>query len=458
MRNRLNPYKSLPLLACLFLLLAFGCTSSEQGGSAPDLPEMVEVDLQIGVSDPSQPVLTKADGDKLALEGEQIHSLVVFIVNSSNIIEKKFLPKAEDLGELAKSGNLTNWTSGTFKLTRGTKTVYAFANWESLENTGLNEAIATEVGKLMPTLPETVVWPKDGFDPATGKYLPMSVSTTWTVSSSGKTTIELIRLVSRLKVEVTNATTHSVELDKLNIGVKQGTMSLFKGSSIAESTLTGVSFLPTDEKITLVAMNDGTLDKYKSDWIYVFESNTDDEGYKIDFATTSGKDSGHDSDLHGGERHTINKIINRNHVWNLFLWISGYQLKLTLTGENPPIGGYPEVTTSLAGTEFTVYGGGPFSIAIGELTSNESTKVPTITEWKVSGFTSGGEELLIGETVTDKLAIDNTAKTITGRMVGAAKEGASVTFKLEAISHGQTVSIFPITLTFAEIFELGKQP
>ena len=138
----------------------------------------------------------------------------------------------------------------------------------------------------------------------------------------------------------------------------------------------------------------------------------------------------------------------------LNLWINGYTLALKLIGENPPIGGYPEVTTSPEGTSFTVYGGGPFTIEIGDLKSleNSTQHVPNITEWKISGLTGKDEDhLLVGETVDEKLQISN--KRITGRMVGAAKPGASVTFKLEAISNGQTVSIFPITLQFAEIFK-----
>lgn len=446
MSNRLNPYKSLYALF-LTAILAFSCVSGEK--EAPDLPEMVEVDLQVGISDPSRPVLTKAEAEAPALLGEQIHSLAVFIVNASGTIEKKFQPDLKN-DEQAQKGELTSWTSGTFKLTKGAKKVYAFANWEALGNE-LSGVIATEEGKSMPELPTTVSWPADGFDPVSGKYLPMSVSTTWTVSSSGKKSIELVRLVSRLQVKVTNATTHRVQLDKLDIGVKQGTMSLFENSIAKSTSLTDLSFLPTVTE-TLEAMVDGNPTEYKSGWVYVFESNTDDEGYKIDFKTTSDGMHNDNPNFHSGERSTLNKLINRNHVWNLSLWISGYQLKLTLTGENPPIGGYPEVTTSPEGTEFTVYGGGPFTIKIGDLTSNESTNVPTITEWKVSGFTSGSE-LLVGKTEADKLTIDNVAKTITGRMVGAAKKDASVTFKLEAISNGQTVSIFPITLKFAEIFD-----
>lgn len=445
MRNRLNPYKS--LYALFFTaILAFSCVSGEK--EAPDLPEMVEVDLQVGVSDVSQPLQTKTEAP--ALSGEQIHSLVVFIVDVSGKVEKKFEPNLTNNSD-AQNGELKSWSSGSFDISAGPKRIYAFANWESLNNEALNNAIKTEVGQSMPaTLPETVSWPANGFDPESGKYLPMSCTETWTVSS-GKKTIVLIRLISRLQVKVTNATTHSVRLDKLDIGVQPGTMSLFKGNSIEKSaSLTNLSFLPTTR--TLEAMTDGKPTECNSGWVYVFESNTGDEGYQIDFGTTSsGNGMNHDADFHGGTRLTLNKSIPRNHVWNLSLWISGYQLKLTLTGENPPIGGYPVETTSPEGTEFTVYGGGPFSIAIGELTSNEGTNVPRITEWKILDEFDGSSDLLVSNANAEKLKVTDT--TITGRMVGAAKKDASVTFKLKAISNGQTVSIFPITLKFAEIFD-----
>ena len=459
MKTRLNPYKSLPVLACLLAFLTFGCASGERGANGdPDLPEMVEVELQVGVSDASGALQTKAsDSDANVLKGEQINSLVVFIVDASGKVEKKFQPDlTEDVQ--AKNGELSSWSSGSFEISGGVKQIYAFANWESLDDNDLSSAIETKEGEPMSDLlNKTVSFPTNGFDPQNKKYLPMSYFTTWTVSS-GKKTIELVRLVSRLQVKVTNATNHSVQLDKLEIGVHNGTTTLFEKSSITSNTLAARKFLPVSEseKITLEAMTDEKISEYPSGWVYVFESDTQESGYTIDFQTTSGENSGHDSNLHRGIRYTVNKKIPRNHIWNLSLWISGYQLNLKLTGKNPPIGGYPEVTTGQEGTAlFTLYGGGPFTITIGELTSNENTKVPDITEWKISGITNDND-LLVGDTEANKLTIDSDAKTITGRMVGAATKGASVTFKLEAISNGQTVSIFPITLTFAEIFDLPQ--
>ena len=52
MKGRLNPYRNLSAVVCLLAFLAFGCVSGEKGGSGDlDLPEIVEVDLQVGIAD-----------------------------------------------------------------------------------------------------------------------------------------------------------------------------------------------------------------------------------------------------------------------------------------------------------------------------------------------------------------------------------------------------------------------
>ena len=140
MKNRLNQYKSLPLLASLFALIAFGCVSGERGaGGDPDLPDMLEVDLQVGISETSKSLQTKA-ADANALPGEQINSLVVFIVNASGKIEKKFQPDLTG-DEEAKKGELTSWKSGSFEITGGPKKIYAFANWESIKDNPLENVV-----------------------------------------------------------------------------------------------------------------------------------------------------------------------------------------------------------------------------------------------------------------------------------------------------------------------------
>ena len=152
--------------------------------------------------------------------------------------------------------------------------------------------------------------------------------------------------------------------------------------------------------------------------------------------------------MHSGTRSTENKIVERNHIWNLNLWVCGYSLTLTLKGENPPIGGYPVLTSKLEdGLSGTLYGGGPFTIEIGELQSlNEGTPVPKDIQWSIEDIEN--PDWLIGD-------LKLTSTTITGRMAGYAISAASpLTFKLKATSGGRTISVFPVTLKFEEIFEL----
>lgn len=453
MKGRLNPYRNLSAVVCLLAFLAFGCVSGEKGGFGDlDLPEMVEVDLQVGIADVAPSLQTKADGgeevereDKNALRGEQIHSLVVLIVNNSTQkIEKKFLPDLTN-DEMAKEGELTSWSSEEFRLPKGTKRIYALANWESLKNETLKAAIEAKEGDEMPKLPEDVSWPEGGFNPGNGVYLPMSYAETWEVSSSVKKRIELTRLVSRLQVKVANATSHELQLDGLTFGSFNNRTLLFGGAIKDWYEKGDVSFLPAETK-TLQPMGNKP-EEYTSDWMYVFET-AQAKGFRLDFKTTSEGEIFHDTKMHSGIRYTKNTEVERNHIWSLNLWVCGYSLTLTLEGENPPIGGYPVLTSEkMDGLSSTLYGGGPFTIEIGELQSlNEGTPVPDNIKWSIESVENS--ELLI-----DKLELTGT--TIKGRMAGHPVDGKTVlTFKLQATSNGRMISVFPVTLIFAEIFDL----
>ena len=331
---------------------------------------------------------------------------------------------------------------------QGTKRIYAFANWESLKNEMLNAVIAAEEGDEIPKLPEEVSWPEGGFDPKQKKvYLPMSYAETWEVSSSVKKRIELTRLVSRLQVKVTNATNHGLKLDGLTLGSFNNKTLLLGGSIKDWSGKGDVDFLPAETK-TLQPMGD-KLDEYTSGWMYVFESSMQN-GFKLDFKTTSQDNVYHGSGMHSGIRFTENTEVKRNHIWNLNLWVCGYSLTLTLKGENPPIGGYPVLTSKLEGLNGTLYGGGPFTIEIIELKSlNEGTPVPENIQWSIDRSIENPEWLI------EDLQLAGT--TITGRMAGYAINATGpLTFKLKATSGVRTISVFPVTLNFAEIFEQAQ--
>ena len=450
MKSRLKQYKSLPLLAGLFALLAFGCVSGERGGNGePDLPDMVEVDLSVGISNISQSLQTKADAPA-ALPGEQIHSLVVFIVNTDGKVEKKFQPNLSNDSK-AQDGELTSWKSGPFEITGGAKRIYAFANWESLKDDPLKDIVATTEGASMPTLPPTVFW-ESGVNKIseTQKFLPMSVQEEW-VPAKGVKPIYLVRLVSRLKVRMRNNTSHPITVTGLTLGKFNTKGNLFKADKFSEMTGKGYSIENLFKDVILEAtMEDFT----ESDWYYVNESEATN-GFEVNLETSSDKHPA-DKNPHQGKKITALRHIPRNHVWNLNIEFTSYQLTLlSVSNENPPIGGYPESSVTSDGiTDLvcTVYGGGPFTITIKELVSQENNEgdISERVDWSIGNVNKGD---LLAE-APNSVTKNTTGKwQITGgRMVGAATEEQSATFELVAKKDGAVLATFQIQLKFADIF------
>lgn len=449
MKSRLKQYKSLPLLAGLFALLAFGCVSGERGGNGePDLPDMVEASLSVGISNISGSLQTKADAPA-ALPGEQIHSLVVFIVNTDGLVEKKFQPNLSNDSK-AQDGELTSWKSGPFEITGGAKRIYAFANWESLKGEPLKNIVATTEGDNMPTLPPTVFW-ESGVNKIseTQKFLPMSVQEEW-VPAKGVKPIYLVRLVSRLKVRMRNNTSHSINVTGLTLGKFNTEGNLLKADKFLETSGTGYSIEDLFKGVVLEA----TMENFtESDWYYVNESEATN-GFEVNLETSSDKHPANNP--HQGTKFTALRQIPRNHVWNLNIEFTSYQLTLlSVSNENPPIGGYPESSVTSDGiTDLvcTVYGGGPFTITIQELVSQENNEgdISERVDWSI-GNVNKGDLLAEAPNSVTKNTVGKWQIT-GGRMVGAATEEQSATFELVAKKDGAVLATFQIQLKFADIF------
>lgn len=453
MKNRLNQYKSLPLLASLFAFIAFGCVSGERGGE-PDLPEMVEADLQVGVSDASKSLQTKA-ADANALPGEQINSLVVFIVNASGKIEKKFQPNLAG-DEQAQKGELTSWKSGSFEITGGPKKIYAFANWESIKDNPLRTIVNTPEGQNMPSLPASVSWESGVNDISeTSKFLPMSVQEEW-IPTKGVKPIYLVRLVSRLKVKMLNRTSHPITVKNLTLGKFNTAENLFGADKYLALTENGYSIdNPFGENKELVA-NGSAIE---SAWYYVNESEAAN-GFEVKLETSSNKPP--TDNPHQGTKYTALRQIPRNHFWNLNIEFTPYKLTLlSVSNENPPIGGYPEssvTSTGITDLVCTVYGGGPFTIIIEKLVSQEENGNVDLSDqvtWSI-GKVDKGDLLAEAPNKIEQATMDGASRyQITGgRMVGAATKDQSATFELIAKKDGSVLATFQIQLRFADLFEL----
>ncbi len=239
-------------------------------------------------------------------DGEFINSLCVFVVNSSNEIEYKFLAttsspsgfgsdaSAAGSGNLlAHSINLINSSTGGFisSITTGKKTIYAFANWETLDTTKDDIDGTTEGNR---TLVNDIIDPDNGldvgdelssedlqlwiYDPAskinldtekgTLYYIPMSGMTTATISedlnySSQLISVGLDRLVGKVRLSVLPETTPD-DTDQSKENAK-GTITETRADAYTCVEISKLKFSNGADKVALFSDNtpSGTINYTK---------------------------------------------------------------------------------------------------------------------------------------------------------------------------------------------------
>ena len=281
----------------------------------------------------------------------------------------------------------------------------------------------------------------------------MSVQEEW-IPASGTKSIRLVRLVSRMKVKVTNETVHDITVKSLKIGAFNTACNLFGGTILPTTNGWNIEKVFENEvtlsgsKNSSPGSDDVTLTE--SAWYYVNESDAAD-GFKVELVTESQYHTDNGTTGHGGTKYTSRHLISRNHVWNL-------ELTLSVQGENPPIGGYPDIMTGeTANLTCEVLGGGPFTITVGKLTStdNAGEDLSNI-KWEIGNIRNSNGLLV----ETPVVSVESGTTKITGRIVGAIeneKNGAS--FDLIAKKSDGTVLVtFLVQLRFKDIFSKSANP
>ncbi len=214
------------------ILVACGDDYDEQLTMSKD----VSVHLGVSADDVIDVSLSRSYAyDYYADEGEFIHSLCVFIVDSEGKIVKKFLADDEETSifsteqaSAAANGNLTNWDSELDGLDEGTYTIYAFANWETTFGTitydfgnydftkiwtpYTNEELAEDPWYILLNKKEEDFITEDEItfalsevcvkiDFTQGRYIPMSGKNTVTITEgSNNVNVKLDRLVAKVYV------------------------------------------------------------------------------------------------------------------------------------------------------------------------------------------------------------------------------------------------------------------
>lgn len=185
------------------------CSSDDEAFAPVEPLAPVEVRLQVVAESPGAAMAVgnsdvRAEATEAGSLHEYIHSLCVCVVNAEGKLEAKILPA--NLPAEANEGNLKAYVSEPLKLTPGSKTLLAFANWETVNHTTWNSLIGLG-------LYETVVL--DTYDnlmiddPASrvnfteNRFIPMSGKETVTVTKNTRSLrVGLERLVAKMRVSV----------------------------------------------------------------------------------------------------------------------------------------------------------------------------------------------------------------------------------------------------------------
>ena len=203
-------------IVCCFSLIA--CSSQEEWVEESE-KDLCRVYIQIGASENQE---TRAGDDENALDGEFIHELCVFVVDGDGKIVWKGTDDVEGAytkGDPA-SGNAYEWRSRELSLTEGNKTIYAFANWSTVNNDSWNEIINKSVGETLSDddLKITIDNPAGKVDLTSEtdkKFIPMSVKQEVNITVDQTIRVELVRLVGRVDIQLTNANTSDVKISNL---------------------------------------------------------------------------------------------------------------------------------------------------------------------------------------------------------------------------------------------------
>jgi hypothetical protein len=354
----------------LFILLTFffpSCLGDKEQDVTDSEKETYSITYRIS---------TKSSNDQFASDDEMMKTILLFIVDSNNKIERKVaqtLPTTKQVHEIE------------VKLTAGVKTVYGFANLsaENIANAGLN----LEEGATMPDLSSTTATVDNGYtiSSATSNYLPMSNKTIFTVAKiAGQTfNMELIRMMCKMKLNFKNETGNTISLKNIVLTpVTTSSIYLLPRSNgevppeLPGSTTVGdytYTFSGTPSFISGGALNDFQF--------YFNESQVSQNGYfKLTLNTLR-------NGVTDEARMSLTNLsyINRNSYLPLDIILIDYRLDPEVLSY-PPIGGYPaSVTKETDGYHCKFPGGGPFIITpkLMKISDNSAVSVAN-SDWNFS--------------------------------------------------------------------------
>ncbi len=334
MRNTLHT-AALRLLPTLALALALtACHDDDNDVAVVSYNGTATVRLHVSSDILGDLNATRADAetdytnpDPYATEGEFMNTLCVFVVDENGTIEAKFGDGILDGYTEAQTGDLTEWTSEEVVLTSGSKTLYAFANWDNTESTEWAALIAKTVGdKIESTdLNFLVADPASKVDIANGSYIPMSGSAKVTVYDADLNSTQLLevgmdRLVSKVVISVQGENATAVTISSFSFTGWADNVPMMSNDETPTYEFTYDKGYSNKEMDVKVEAGSSTTDLV---WFYVNETYPT-EGFTIEM----------EADVYDGTSYqavTSATDIPRNHILPITLTLDTYTLQLTPT-------------------------------------------------------------------------------------------------------------------------------
>ena len=323
-------YLLVGLASWLGTLFLVGCANDTGSlpGQTPE-EELVPVIISIGVDD-AEKLFTRAEGDESGEgtgEGDDttpeeptIHE------NTANTIPED-AKVGDDLVVYIIGSNtnqeLTGFTydetnkryTATTELYRGAYQAYAFANY-----TDFNLTLPNVIEENPAVDAISLVSEDNG--------IPMSGEAEWEVNGAGEYEVELVRMVGRMDITITDergedsedGNVESVEISNL-LPTQTNLLREGKGEVTLPSSITDLTTWSWPS-FTLEDDNKATTS------FYLHETKAEEYHLTVSF------DEGDDRDVS-----LIRNMIPRNHYFPLYIYIRDYALILNITTEVPPIGG-----------------------------------------------------------------------------------------------------------------------
>ena len=407
-------------LLCCAALLASCYSEDEMDGCFPAAPKGGKATVRIGVTaerSGSAPSV-KAGSDQNAQSGEYIHQLCVLIVdNTTNTLEWKFLsdPSRDDefaAGSAAEGGNLESWTSEPIEISTGQKTIYAFANWEGVQNDDWNELIGLAENTVLPTTPSSIVIADPASTISLGTepyhYIPMSGSIAATVTANtGTISLPVDRLVSRvrLSLQLPEGVTLSQGASLVFAGCAAN-VGLFRQLTDADEAGTHAAYSRSPEVDAANPAQTLTVPDF-----YVNETMLS-QPFTVTLHTGNTTGAG----IVDYTAQTALTNLPRNSIYPLTLSLSDTELGLTAQAWLSPIGALPvEIAVEADAATYSVTGicvGAQFDFTIGSITHGQQQFEPTSVVWTLpagqEGISlDGGATKVTDKTVSGYISADD---------------------------------------------------